>query len=135
MTCIGEGTYRPRRRGRCIVRHRATKGTNMAPIRRILVAVKDPTVRSSPAIAKGAQLAHAFRAELVLFHAITGPASLNADISLIGTGLADLEDSARRDCLARLETLARRLRKSIASVTVSADWMTGTGAPSLRGSL
>ena len=42
----------------------------MRPIRRILVAVKDPSSRSLPALRKAAQLARATGAELELFHGI-----------------------------------------------------------------
>ena len=45
----------------------------MKAIRRILVGVKDPGARSSPAVHKAACLAEAFGAELVLFHAIAVP--------------------------------------------------------------
>jgi universal stress protein E len=93
----------------------------MRSIHRILVAVKDPAVRSSPAIVKGAQLARALHAELVLFHAISAPACLNADISLLGNGLVDVETCAREDCHKRLAAIARRLRNGIAKVTISAE--------------
>jgi nucleotide-binding universal stress UspA family protein len=43
----------------------------MRRIRRILVAVKNPAAKALPAVATAAQLARAFGAELVLFHAIS----------------------------------------------------------------
>ena len=49
----------------------------MRPIRRILVAVKVPEAKVLPALAKGAQLARAFDAELVLFQAIASALSRN----------------------------------------------------------
>lgn len=42
----------------------------MRPIRRILVAIKDPAVKSTSAVKKAAQLAQAFGAELELHHTI-----------------------------------------------------------------
>jgi universal stress protein E len=45
----------------------------MRPIKKILVAVKQPAGRRSPAVDKAAQLALAFGAELELFHALTTP--------------------------------------------------------------
>ena len=94
----------------------------MTPIRRILVAVKDPSSKSSPALAKGAQLARALNAELVLFHAISAPLYVDGDLSLLGEGLADVESTTRNNCLERLETIARSLRDGIRKVTVSAQW-------------
>lgn len=45
----------------------------MNPIRRILVAIKDPAAKASPTLTKSAQLARAFNAELELFHDIDMP--------------------------------------------------------------
>src|SRR5579871_70775 len=47
--------------------------SDMRPIRRILVAVRDPAAGMTPAVVKAAQLARALRAELELFHGITTP--------------------------------------------------------------
>ena len=41
--------------------------------RRILVAVKDPSVKVLPAVDKAAQLARAFGAQIELFHGIDTP--------------------------------------------------------------
>ena len=94
----------------------------MGRIRRILVAIKDPATRSSPALSKGAQLARALNAELVLFHAMSAPLYLDGDITLLGEGLADLERAGREGCLARLEAMARKSCDGLAKVTVSAEW-------------
>ncbi len=94
----------------------------MARIKRILVAVKDPAARHSAAVAKGAQLARAFGAQLVLFHAITTPWYLAGDISLLGAGLADAQGTIRRACLARLERLRRRMRVPRALLSVQWDY-------------
>jgi nucleotide-binding universal stress UspA family protein len=50
----------------------------MRLIRRIVVAVKDPAVKTSPAVRKAAQLARAFGAHLELFHAISAPLYVDA---------------------------------------------------------
>ena len=79
-------------------------------IRRILVGVKDPGARSSPAVHKAACLAEAFGAELVLFHAIAVPVA------------AEL----RQSHLDRLERCAARLRNGNGNgklkVRADADW-------------
>jgi hypothetical protein len=54
---------------------------SMQHIRRILVAIKDPKARSSPAIVKAAQLAHACGADLELFHVGRLDAVPHADVS------------------------------------------------------
>ena len=42
----------------------------MQPIRRILVAIKDPAARALPAVHKAAQIAKGLNAQLTLFHDI-----------------------------------------------------------------
>jgi universal stress protein E len=94
----------------------------MRRIRRILVAVKNPAAAKLPAVAKGAQLSRALDAELVLFHSISAPLYLDADISLLNDGLAAAERNTRNACLERLEAIARRLRRKGVRVAVSAQW-------------
>jgi len=94
----------------------------MRPIRRILVAVKDPAARSLPALGKAAQLARALGAELVLFQAIAAPLYLDGDISTLGDALVVAARNRRQECLAALERRARRLRRTGLAVTVSAEW-------------
>jgi universal stress protein E len=92
----------------------------MRPIRRILVAIKDPAARMPAAAAKAAQLARPLGAELVLFHAISTPLYLKRGTNLLNGGLADAERQARTACLARLQAVARRLQsKGIKIVTCS----------------
>ncbi|MGB8327960.1 MAG: universal stress protein [Steroidobacteraceae bacterium] len=93
----------------------------MRPIRRILVAVKKPAGRASPAVAKAAQLAEALRAELHLFH------DLDATIYLTGfeprgASLADLERNMRAEALEQLDQVADRLRRHGVRVTTAAEW-------------
>lgn len=91
-------------------------------IRRILVAVKDPASKVRAGVAKGAQLARACGAELVLFQAISAPLYLGWTSSLLNEGLAAAERRVRSACLARLERIARGLRRKGLKVTVNAQW-------------
>jgi universal stress protein E len=92
----------------------------MWSIHRILVAVKDPTALSLPAVAKATQLARAFDAHLELFHAIDSPVYVN----MIDEGDRALRTQVeeRTEDLQRLERIASRLRLHTKNVTVSADW-------------
>jgi len=94
----------------------------MRRIRRILVAVKNPAAAKLPAVAKAAQLARALDAELVLFHAISAPLYLDADISLMNESLADAERITRNTHVEQLEVIARRLQRKGIRVAVSAQW-------------
>jgi len=91
-------------------------------IRRILVAVKEPAARGLPAVTKAAQLARALGAELVLFQALSAPLYLDGDVTLLNESLAAAERARRDACLARLERIARRLRRANLRVAVSAEW-------------
>jgi len=101
----------------------------MRPIRRILAAVGEPGARRLPAAVKAAQLARALNAKLVLFRAISAPLYLDWDVSLLSTGVADVKRSARAECLAALEVLARRLRRTGIKVEVDALWIVRSCAP------
>lgn len=92
----------------------------MRAIRRILVAIKDPTARSLPAVEKAAQLAKAFGAQLELFHGISTP--LYIDAYSIKETIPTIEREAKADVLAQLEKIALRLRGRRLKVSVSADW-------------
>lgn len=93
----------------------------MAAIRRILVAVKNPTSKALPAIGKAARLAKAFGARLDLFHAIVEP--VLADTYFYENGeFRKLRHETRARVLARLETLAKPLRETGLDVHVCADW-------------
>jgi universal stress protein E len=94
----------------------------MRRIRRILVAVKNPARESLPAVSKAAQLARGLNAQLILFHAISEPPTLDADISLLSDALADFEQTTRRDVRARLEVIAQRLRRQNVRTSISAEW-------------
>jgi universal stress protein E len=94
----------------------------MRAIRRVLVAVKNPSLRTPPGVAKAAQLARALGAELVLFHAISAPLCLEGDLSLLSEGLPAAERRVRSACRERLETVARRLRRKGIRVVPSVQW-------------
>ena len=93
----------------------------MQPIRRILVAVKDPAARALPAVNKAAQIAKGLNAQLTLFHDIATPLYAEA---LQGREL-DLKSWQREVQTARreqLEKVAARVRKHGINVDVAADW-------------
>lgn len=93
----------------------------MQPIRRILVAVKDPAARALPAVHKAAQIAKGLGAQLTLFHDIATPLYAEA---LRGREV-DLRSWQREVQTARreqLEKLATRIRRHGIDVDVAADW-------------
>ncbi len=91
----------------------------MRLIRRILVAIKDPTSKSLPAVAKAAQLAKALGAELELFHSIASPLYIDAYLMNRSTAIERKMRSAR---ITELEKIARPLRARGLKVTVAAAW-------------
>jgi universal stress protein E len=93
----------------------------MRRVRCILVAVKEPTAKSQPALAKAAQLARALDAALVLFQAIDAPLYLEGS----GAGFTDIrniERSTQETCRKRLERHAKRVRRLGVRVEVCAEW-------------
>jgi universal stress protein E len=92
----------------------------MRSIRRILVAVKDPKAKALPAVAKAAQLAKAFGAELELFHSLSS--TLYVDAFALTTSLPDLERTTLNDSASQLEQLASSLRMDRLKVSVSVQW-------------
>jgi universal stress protein E len=93
----------------------------MQPIRRILVAIKNPAARSLPALNKAAQIAKGLGAQLTLFHDIATPLYAEA---LQGRDV-DLRSWQREVQTARreqLEKVAARVRKHGIDVDVAADW-------------
>ena len=93
----------------------------MQPIRRILVAVKDPGARELPAVNKAAQIAKGLNARLTLFHDIATPLYAEAlrgrDVD-IKAWQREVQTSRRE----QLEKLAARVRKHGIDVDVAADW-------------
>lgn len=92
----------------------------MRKIRRILVAVKDPSSRSLPAVAKAAQLAKAWDASLDLFHCMSGPLYIDA-YSASGT-FEDVANVKLQQQRSRLERLARKLRSENLEVSADVEW-------------
>jgi len=93
----------------------------MQPIRRILVAVKNPAARALPAVNKAAQIAKGLKAQLTLFHDIATPVYAE---SLQGRDV-DMKSIQREIQTARreqLEKVAARVRKHGIDVDVAADW-------------
>ena len=93
----------------------------MQPIRRILVAIKDPNARALPAVNKAAQIAKGLKAQLTLFHDIATPLYAEAlrgrDVDL-KAWQREVQTSRRE----QLEKLAARVRKHGIDVDVAADW-------------
>lgn len=104
------------------------------PIRRMLVAVKDPGAGDFPAAKKAAQLARRLNAELCLFHAITDP--LYAETVLIGQqSLSQVEDATSAASRAQLERLAASLRVEGVRVSTSIAWDYPAPDAIIRGAL
>ena len=93
----------------------------MSPIRRILVAVKDPWARSLPAVGKATQLASALGAQVQLFHALSNPVYIDA-AEFEGLTLSKLEHREYARTAARLKVLANRLEKAGMHVEATVEW-------------
>jgi universal stress protein E len=94
----------------------------MNDIRRILVAVKNPTAKALPAVLKASQLAKAFGAELILFQSIALPIYVEGDVSCMNDALADAERCTGEAREKSLEAIARKLRRKGIKVSVSAQF-------------
>lgn len=93
---------------------------DMPAIRRILYAVKEPDPRRERGVEKAAALARACGASLELFHAISAPLLLSAQLS--GDSLDDLQRDLLEQRKRRLEKLAAPARQLDVEVTCSAVW-------------
>lgn len=93
----------------------------MSPIRRILVAIKDPWARSLPAVEKATQLASALGARVQLFHALSNPVYIDA-AEFEGVTLSKLEHIEYARATARLKVLAGRLGKTGVRVEAIVEW-------------
>jgi universal stress protein E len=93
----------------------------MPSIHRILVAIKDPTARTSPALEKAAQLAKTTGAVIELFHAIGEPVAL--DFELQETSLEEVRQTRKAAVCQRLEKLAQRSRHASGlPIKTAAEW-------------
>jgi universal stress protein E len=93
----------------------------MHSIRRILVAIKDPEAKSTPALAKAAQLARGLGAQIELFHGITTPLYVDG-YGASGIELPTIEHRVQTRMLELLEKMAAPLRRQQIKVTVAAEW-------------
>jgi universal stress protein E len=93
----------------------------MKTIRRILVAVKNPEGKASPAVLKAGQLAQALGASIELFHAIATPLYIDAYAS-VGARITDTERDIQQQCLTLLHKMSRGLEHRGITVSVSASW-------------
>ena len=93
----------------------------MQALRRILVAVKDPSARSMPALKKAAQLARATGAQIELFHSLSQTILIDA-VAGGGPGLRQYEAEQVRRATARLEKVADTVRRHKVDVVVAAEW-------------
>jgi len=80
----------------------------MRPVRRILVAIKDPCAKALPAVTQAARIAQVCGAQLELFHAIKPSLDANGSSANPATP-ADSHDTHRRQYLQRLGRIAARL--------------------------
>ncbi len=87
-------------------------------IRHILVAVKDPGPRWSPAIAKAAQIAAATGAGIELFHAVDTRLYVDA-LDTFDYGLAQFEAEQTAPFREKLEELAQQVRRHGIVVTTA----------------
>ncbi len=93
----------------------------MRPIRKILVAVKDPGARTLPAVAKATQLAQGCGASLELFHAIDRCIYVDM-LGLNESNVRPLYGEERAQYRQRLERIAARVRLHGVEVAVAAAW-------------
>jgi universal stress protein E len=94
----------------------------MSHIRHILVAVKDPGAPTLPGVAKAAQLARAFDAELILFQAVPTPPGVTVEASCLSQGQSDLGRCTLENQQQALQRVAHRLRHGRITVSVSPQW-------------
>ncbi|MEO8313858.1 MAG: universal stress protein [Pseudomonadota bacterium] len=93
----------------------------MRKIRKILVAVKNTRLKSSPAIRKAAVLARALGARLELFHVISEPVAIEL-LTLSNQGLQQFEAAEKARHTKRLEAIAARLAAGGLNVATAVEW-------------
>ena len=93
----------------------------MNPIRRILIAVKNPDERRQPGVDKAIDIARQLGASVELFHAISTPVFLELE-PLTGHSLAQIKRESLDLRRARLEKLAQRARKLGVKATAHVAW-------------
>jgi universal stress protein E len=93
----------------------------MSPIRRILIAVKNPDARRQPGVEKAIRIAKQLGAAVELFHAISTPVFLELE-PLTGHSLAQIKRESLDLRRARLEKLAQQARKAGVNATSHVVW-------------
>src|SRR6185437_1570828 len=93
----------------------------MHPIRRILVAVKEPGAITLPAVAKAARIAQACGAHLELFHALKASIWANTP-DAYEEAVRDLYKTQHHHYVQRLERVAARLRVHGLKVTTAVEY-------------
>jgi len=92
----------------------------MRPIKTILVAIKDPSARSLPAVDKAIQLARALDASIELFHAIGTHVYTGFDLA--NEDIARFKNVWLIQALAGLDAIAERVRDAHVPVKTAAEW-------------
>ena len=93
----------------------------MNPIRRILIAVKNPDERRQPGVDKAIDIARRLGASVELFHAISTPVFLELE-PLTGHSLAQIKRESLALRRARLEKMAQQARKRGVKATSHVAW-------------
>ena len=93
----------------------------MDPVRRVLIAVKNPDRRSQRGVDKAMRIAGRLGASVELFHTISSPVFLELE-PLTGHSVAEIRREAVQLRLSRLERIAARARKAGIEVTCHVAW-------------
>jgi universal stress protein E len=93
----------------------------MPSIRRILVAIKDPSAKEPAAAVKAAQLANGLGAQIELFHAIDAPVYVYP-LSEPDRNTKRLQQQSRARHLDDLERIAESIRRPGLKVTTATEW-------------
>src|SRR5690349_14434694 len=101
--------------------HRGNKGTAMQPIRKILVAVKNPDKRRHAVADKAIRLAKKLGASIEFFHAISDPVFMDIQ-PLTGNSLAEIKREALRLRQTRLDKLIDRACEMGVESTATVEW-------------
>jgi len=93
----------------------------MKPIRRVLVAVKDPGARSQPVASKAAQIARGLRARVELFHALDAPLYVDLLATKAGS-LEQVKTELRTRREHELERMSAMISRTGVDVTTRVEW-------------
>ena len=93
----------------------------MSPIRKILIAVKNPDARRQPGVDKAVHIAKRLGASVELFNAISTSVYLELQ-PLTGNTVAEIKHEALALRRKRLEKLAARARKRGVKATSTVEW-------------